>query len=207
MTMKNKEEIKRYISGVMEVKRTEEGEESRVIRGQAVVFDQPTELYNDGEFCLRETISREAVTKELLDKCDIKMTIDHNLSRMIARSKRGKGSLSYTVTEEGVFFEFEAPATPDGDTALEGVKRGDIDGCSFFAYAYDEDMEIKRSKVGDCLVVDRIVRRFDEFLDFCITPDPAYPQTSVSAAVKRSRLPEKPKDPDSWANLEKIINS
>ena len=186
---KKAEEISRHLRGTVSLARNEdEAKPSRVIRGTAVVFDQPTEIYNDGELCIRETISRQSVTQELLDGSDIRMTIDHIRSRLLARSKSGKGTLKYKLTEKGVEFEFEAAHTPDGDTAFEMVSRGDIDGCSFYACAYPEDIEVKRSKEGDLYVVERNVKRFCEFHDFCITADPAFPQTAVDVA--RSAIKE-----------------
>ncbi|MBO5246147.1 MAG: hypothetical protein J6B28_02680, partial [Eubacterium sp.] len=40
---------------------------------------------------------------------------------ILARSKNGKGTLTYSVDDKGVYFEFEAPKTVDGDKALELV--------------------------------------------------------------------------------------
>lgn len=178
-----KEEISRHLSGTVGLARNESGQEqSRVIRGTAMIFDQPTEIYNDGELCIRETISRGAVTQELLDGSDIRMTIDHERRRLLARSKLGKGTLRYKLTDKGVDFEFEAADTPDGNTAYQSVLRGDIDGCSFWAYSYPDDIEVKRSKEGDLWIVERNVKRFCELHDFCITADPCYPQTEVEVA-------------------------
>lgn len=68
---------------------------------------------------------------------DIKMTLWHNREKLLARSNRGEGTLALTVDEIGVKYSFEAPNTPDGNTALELVRRGDLSGSSF-TYWSDE---------------------------------------------------------------------
>ena len=123
--------IKRgHRGGELAVIRTE-GEEkpSRLIRGTAIVFGQETELYRDDDIVIREIISPEAIPEKLLRDSDIKMTLYHNPERLLARSKRGSGSLKWERSDSGVQFEFEAPDTEDGNTALELVERGIIDGC------------------------------------------------------------------------------
>ena len=109
-----------------------EGEESRTITGYAILFNTPSvALYDYDDEEEREVIAPSAVTKELLDSCDIKFTMYHNRQIILARSKNGEGTLKYNVDKKGVSFEFDAPKTVDGDTALELVRRGDITGCSF----------------------------------------------------------------------------
>lgn len=170
----------------LRVRDTGEGESSgRVIEGYAILFDTPSApLYDDGEEELREIIGREAVTQELLDSSDIKFTMFHDRQLLLARSKQGSGTLGYTIDERGVAFSFEAPRTPDGDKALELVRSGIIDGCSF-AFStryYDRNyVERKVERKGDKTVVTCRVKVMTGVYDMTITPDPAYPATSVEA--------------------------
>ena len=122
----------------LHVREAAEGEkESRTIPS-APLYD-----YDDEE--AREVIAPEAITKELLDGCDIKMTMFHDRQLILARSKNGSGTLTYTVDDKGVAFEFEAPHTADGDKALELVRRGDIAGCSFmFTTHYYDSAYVSR---------------------------------------------------------------
>ena len=93
----------------LRVRETAVGEvESRTITGYAILFDTPSApLYSYDDEEAYEVIARGAVTKELLDGCDIKMTMFHNRQLILARSKNGKGTLSYGVDDKGVYFEFE----------------------------------------------------------------------------------------------------
>ncbi|MBQ9711574.1 MAG: HK97 family phage prohead protease, partial [Bacteroidales bacterium] len=122
----------------LHVREAGEGEApGRTISGYAILFNTPSEpIWDDEDGEAREVISPEAVTRELLDSSDIKMTMFHDRQLILARSNRGSGTLSYEIDGKGVRFEFEAPNTADGDKALELVRRGDLAGCSFMFSTY-----------------------------------------------------------------------
>lgn len=167
------------------IREAAEGESSRVIEGYAIVFNEPSEvLWDLGDEIAREVIAPEAVTKELLDSCDIKFTMYHNREILLARSNKGEGTLTYKVDEKGVYFSFEAPNTPDGDTALELVRLRIISGCSFaFSARYGDPACVSRDAVTiDGVVnVTYTVRQIEAIYDMTLAADPAYPQTSVTS--------------------------
>ncbi|MBO7072888.1 MAG: HK97 family phage prohead protease [Acetobacter sp.] len=68
-------------------------------------------LYQEGKYEEREVIEPCAISKEFLDGCDIKMTMYHNRQIVLARSNKGKGTLTYGIDQKGVYFEFDAPRT------------------------------------------------------------------------------------------------
>ena len=115
-----------------------------------VIRDRSSPLWSDEDSEAREVIAPEAVTKEFLDGQDIKMTMFHDSHSLLARSNKGGGTLSYTVDDKGVMFEFTAPNTVDGEKALELVRRGDISGCSFAftTHYFDSDFVERQSKVA-----------------------------------------------------------
>ena len=170
----------------LRVREAKEGEgESRTITGYAILFDVPSvPLYEDEDEIDREVIAPSAVTMELLDACDIKMTMFHDRQLILARSKNGSGTLSYGVDEKGVYFEFDAPHTADGDKALELVRRGDIAGCSFmFSTHYYDNAFVSRSVkiVNGKTEVTYTVNVITGVYDFTLAADPAYPDTSCEA--------------------------
>ncbi len=66
---------------------------SRTITGYAILFDVPSEpLWSDEESEAREVISPQAITKELLDGCDIKFTMYHDRQLILGRSNKGVGT-------------------------------------------------------------------------------------------------------------------
>lgn len=167
----------------------EGAEDSRVIEGYCMLFGVRSKLLCDWWDPYYEVLEPGCITKETLDKQDIKLTMYHDSHIILARSKRGTGTLNYEVDATGVKFWAEMPNTPDGDTALELVKRGDIDGCSFIYSTDEEDSENcvsyekiteKNDEGEEIEVLIRHVKRIDRVYDFTITPNPAYLETSVS---------------------------
>lgn len=165
-----------------------EGEESRTITGYAILFNTPSvALYDYDDEEEREVIAPSAVTKELLDSCDIKFTMYHNRQIILARSNNGEGTLKYNVDKKGVSFEFDAPKTVDGDTALELVRRGDITGCSFmFRTHYYDSAYVSRNveRKNGKTVITYTVNAITDIQDFTLAADPAYPDTSVEAEAR-----------------------
>lgn len=178
----NKREI--FTASQLRLREIDGIEESRTITGYAILFDVPSApLYEDEGEVIREVIAPEAVSLELLDKSDIKMTMFHDRQLLLARSNKGSGTLSYGIDDKGVYFEFEAPDTADGDKAIELVKRGDIAGCSFaFSTRYYDRAFVEESVVhGDKVEVTYRVKVITGIYDFTLAADPAYPDTSVEA--------------------------
>lgn len=180
------ERILRIDCAELHVREAADGEApSRTIAGYAILFNTPSApLWSDEESEAREVIAPEAITKELLDGCDIKFTMFHDRRLILARSKSGNGTLAYTVDEKGVRFEFDAPNTADGDKALELVRRGDLSGCSFaFTTRYwDSDFVERTAKVvNGSTFITYTVKAVTGVYDFTLAADPAYPDTSVEA--------------------------
>jgi HK97 family phage prohead protease len=186
----------------LQVREAAEGETpSRTITGYAVLFDTPSApMWQDEDGEAREVIAKGAITRDLLDGCDIKMTMFHNRQLLLARSKEGEGTLAYEVDDTGVKFSFDAPNTADGDKALELVRRGDLGGCSFaFTTRYYDDACVERvSKVVNTRTeITYRVKAVTGVYDFTITDNPAYPDTSVEARefVEGLKEPEAPEAP------------
>ena len=170
----------------LRVREAAEGEApSRTITGYAILFGVPSEPLWEGFYFVDLDVVDEKTAAELPDAFHIHVRQSaHDRQLILARSNRGKGTLSYGVDEKGVYFEFEAPKTADGDKALEGVRRGDISGCSFaFSTRYwDRDFVERKSEITDNFkYVTYTVKVVTGIYDFTLAADPAYPETSVEA--------------------------
>lgn len=183
--------------------------QSRTIEGYAIVFERSSELLNDYWDNYREIIHSGAVTQELLDASDIKMTLWHNRERLLARRNKGQGTLEVGIDEKGVWYRFDAPHTSDGDNALELVKRGDLAGSSFI-YTTNEVEDVRYDKLDDGTVV-RHVMRIGAIYDMTIASDPAYTDTTVNAREVEQSIEPKREDPNvgkrAAREIEKIISS
>lgn len=212
--MKKKRTIA-IVSG-LRIREATDGAESRTIEGYALKFGVRSRLLCDWWNNYYEVLEPGCVTREMLDKQDIKLTMFHDRQLVLARSNKGNGTLSYEVDKVGVKFWAEMPHTVDGDKALELVSRGDIAGCSFI-YSTDEgDRENavsyerlnEKGDDGEDILL-RHVKRIDNVYDFTITTDPAYEQTDVSkrdveaAGIKFEQQP-KPKQIDESKKRERI---
>lgn len=83
----------------------EDGTDSRTITGTAIVFNSQSELLNEKGIMFYETILPEAVTPELIAESDIVMLYNHKQDEgVLARSKKGSGTLTVILTESGVDF-------------------------------------------------------------------------------------------------------
>ena len=103
--------------------------DTRSITGLAIPVESQSQLLG-GKFY--ETISREAVTDNLINSNDIRLLYDHDPScGCLARCKYGEGSLRLYVEDDGLHFETELPNTQLGNSILEGLRRGDVDALSF----------------------------------------------------------------------------
>lgn len=152
-------------------------EPSRTIYGRAIVFNKVFEYEDYWGDKYRETIKPSACTKEFLESQDIKLNLLHKREMSIARSNCGEGNLRYSVSDEGVDFEFEAPNCDLGDRALEMVRSGVYTGCSF--EFYPKDYECKKITEEGKTVYEINHTGFEKLTAFTIAMDPAYKETTV----------------------------
>jgi hypothetical protein len=148
----------------------------RRVSGTAAVFNSPSQVLFEGNRRFIEIILPGAIDEALIQKSDVKALVDHNRERLLARSNKGRGTLSLRITSTGLLYEFNAPNTADGDFAVEMVRRGDVDGSSFaFSVADGGDIWEKRQ---DGIYL-RKIKKISGLYDVTVTASPAYPQTSV----------------------------
>lgn len=146
----------------------------RLVSGYAVRFD--CESLNMG---FVEIIHRGSITDETIAQSDVFALLNHNENTVLARSNHGTGSLSLKVDNDGVYYEFEAPQTANGDELLEHIKRGEISQSSFaFSVSPDEGSE-KWTKRTDG-VIQRDIYKIARLYDISPVYQPAYTETTCS---------------------------
>lgn len=106
---------------------------------------------------------------------DVRALVNHNPDCILARSKRGSGSLTLRIDAVGLHYQFEAPDTQVGRDLLASIKRGDIDQSSF-SFMVEKD---EWSEEGGVSI--RRILKISTLLDVSPVAYPAYESTSVSA--------------------------
>lgn len=143
------------------------------IEGYACVFNSPS----DPALGFTEYIDRGAITEDVISNSDILATYEHDFKQLLARSKRGEGSLTVGLDDNGMYFRFEIPDTQLGHDLKAMIQRGDLQGCSFCFAVADGGDEWNKDESGNIV---RHVTKIAELYDVTITALPAYPDTSVS---------------------------
>ncbi len=145
--------------------------ESRTIVGYAAKFERWSEPIM-GWF--REKIARDAFSE--CDQTDVIMCFNHNLDSILARTT--SGTLTLSTDEEGLRFEFDAPATSLGNDMLELVRRGDISKCSF-KFTVEEDEWRYADKENKMEYDERTIRKIGKLYDVSLVVYPAYNDTEA----------------------------
>lgn len=144
-------------------------DEKRTVEGYALLFG----VRSDG-LSFEEEIQRGSLDG-VLAKSDVFALLNHDRGRgILARSKRGSGSLTLSVDEKGLKYRFEAPKTALGDELLENIRRGEVDESSF-AFSVSKDKWEKKSDGG----WKRTIEQIEELYDVSPVYNAAYSQTSV----------------------------
>ena len=145
-------------------------QEEGIVEGYAMLFD----VQSDG-LPFYETIERGALDG-VVERSDVFALLNHSLERgVLARSNRGRGSLSLEVDERGLKYRFTIPDTAVGKELAENLRRGEIDSSSF-GFTVDEDKWEKR----DDGIWSRRIIRIAELFDVSPVYHAAYSATSVS---------------------------
>ena len=146
-------------------------QESRTIVGYAAKFERWSEPIM-GWF--KEQIARDAFSE--CDVTDVIMCFNHNIDSILARTT--SGTLTISTDDEGLRFEFEAPATTMGNDMLELVRRGDISKCSF-KFTVEEDEWRYADKDNGLEYDERTIRRIGKLYDVSLVVYPAYSDTQA----------------------------
>lgn len=150
-------------------KETEEQEEKReIIEGYAVIFDDPTMLYEIDGVEYFEKIDRHALDDAKLD--DVVLNFNHG-GKPVARTRNK--TLELEIDEKGLKVRAYLGGTEEGRKLYEEVKGGYLDKMSF-AFIYDSNEYDRKTRTN---TITKIQRLFDvSVVDF-----PAYDSTSVNA--------------------------
>jgi len=172
----------------------------RTVSGVAARFNSRSENLGTEEHPVYEVILPGAFDGVLND--DVVAAFNHDETRILARSKGGKGSLKLLVDQFGLHYSFEAPNTATGNDLLESIKREDITASSFaFKVAPGGDTFTREADGSTLRTISKIARLYDVS---CVVR-PAYSATSVSARSKGGDSVTFP-GVSGWAKIFKLLS-
>lgn len=159
--------------------------ESRKVEGYASVFNSRSK--DLGGFT---EIIDPAAFNGVIERSDVLALLNHDQDRgVLARSRKGVGSLTLTVDERGLHYSFDAPNTALGNELVEGLKRGDISTSSFAFTVAGE----KWTKEEDGRYL-RTITQIDKLYDVSPVYNEAYEDTSVALRSLEQVRAEEPKE-------------
>ncbi|MGP0696611.1 HK97 family phage prohead protease [Listeria monocytogenes] len=146
------------------------------VSGYALKFD--TISQDLGGFY--ETIPASAISK--VDLSDVRLLINHDPNKVMARTK--SGTMTLTKDDTGLYFEAALPNTVEGLSIYESLKRGDIDGCSF-------EMDVVSDEWSRDLTTNVYIRTIEEIAELreiSIVTFPAYLSSEAGLATAQRSL-------------------
>lgn len=161
----------------LEIVRSEEGSEtSYQVRGYATTFDDEYELYNDGEYIIKESIAPEAFRDT--DMSDVVFQYNH-MGRVFARTKNE--TLKLSTDGHGLLVDADLSKTSASRSIFEDIDTKLIDQMSF-AFTIST---VERSTVEDTeartYTVHRRITGIKKLYDVSAVDFPANPNTEISA--------------------------
>ena len=185
----------------LQVREDENGQQSRVVQGRAIVFGQRSVNLTpwSSTRVVYEVLEPGCITQELLNRSDVVYNLNHNSNvvNVLGRFRNSeKDTLKLTLRADGVYNECELPETTAANDTLTLMKRGDITGQSF---AFEDDYEdtengVSYERTNETIdgkeVWLRHVKRITALYDVSIVTHPAYEQTSVATREASDRINE-----------------
>lgn len=170
----------RFLSSNFELR--EVGEDKQIhLQGYALTFDTVSE-----DLGFRETIRKGALDSANMD--DVVLNFNHDMSKPLARNNKtdGRGSLTLTVDEKGLFFDAIPTDTTYSRDLLENMKEGLIGKCSFaFSLDYNDDEAQTWDWDNGTRGYDfRTINKIERLYDVSIVTNPAYESTSCTSYTR-----------------------
>lgn len=187
----------------LELRASDSEAENGVIEGIPIVFNSETLIRDcEGEFY-------EIIEPTALDNCNLKdvlLFVNHDTQKIaLARSKNGKGTMSFEIKEDGLHFraQLDIENNAEARSLYSAVKRGDMDGMSFmFRVKKDEWRDVKST------TPKRVIKEISIVHEISVVNFPAYQDTLVSArdsGETESVLAEARKSAEARKNLDKDV--
>lgn len=161
----------------LEIVRSEEGtEEQYQVRGYATTFDDEYELYNDGEYIIKESIAPEAFRDT--DMSDVVFQYNHT-GRVFARTKNE--TLKLSTDGHGLLVDADLSKTSASRSLFEDIDAKLIDQMSFAFVVSTVERTTVEDTEARTYTVHRRITGIKKLYDVSAVDFPANPNTEISA--------------------------
>ena len=173
MPMKTNE--REYRNFLMEIRSAENEEDGKIVRGYASTFNEPYELYNDGQYILREQVDPNAFNEADMD--DVIMQYNHE-GKVYARTSNG--TLDVSIDDKGLAIRADLGGTEAGRELYEEIKGGYTTKMSFGFTVDEEKREQTENREDGTITVLRTITKIRKVYDVSAVSIPANDGTSIS---------------------------
>lgn len=153
-------------------------EPSYIVEGYATTFEDPYELYREGNYIVNEVVSSEAFNET--DFSDVVFQINHT-GRVYARTRNN--SVSLEVDEHGLKHRTNLGLTSSSRSVYEDIEAGLYDRMSF-AFTVAEDSYLEENLENGDTIITRTINKIGKVYDISAVDFPANPNTDISARSK-----------------------
>ena len=160
--------------GTFEHRAEEDGR--MIVRGYATTFNQPYELYRDGNYIVYEQVDRRAFDEA--DMNDVIMQYNHE-GRVFARMSNR--TLSLDTDEHGLRIEAELGGTEIGRQLYEEILGGYTTKMSFGFSVAEDARDVTEDHDTGSVTVLRTITKIRRCYDVSPVSLPANPGTAISA--------------------------
>lgn len=174
-TIERKLEEGRQYRRVIEMRATAEND-GMFVEGYATTFDQPYELFRDGDYIVMEEVDSHAFDD--CDRGDVIMQYDH-IGRVFARTSNG--TLATDVDAHGLHIRANLSGTEIGRQLYEEISGGYTDKMSFGFRIAEDSRTVTEDRESGIVTVLRRILRISKLYDVSAVSLPANNATEISA--------------------------
>ncbi len=147
-----------------------------IVEGYATTFDQPYELYSDGQYTLLEQVDSRAFNG--CDLSDVIMQYDHQ-GRVFARTRNN--TLTVYPDGKGLLIRADLSGTEEGHKLFQEIRDGYTDRMSFGFVVGEDRREYTEDHSAGRVTCIRTVVKIKKLYDVSAVSVPANDMTSISA--------------------------
>lgn len=149
-----------------------------IVEGYATTFDDPYELYRDGNYIVMEQVDHDAFKET--DISDVVFLIDHE-GRVYARTRND--SLHLEADDFGLRTKTDLSLTAASRDVYDAIQSGLYDRMSF-AFTVKKDRYEEEEKEDGSVILTRTILEVGKLYDVSAVSFPANPNTDISARSK-----------------------